>query len=105
MRQGDKEDGKCIRQRGSSYTGISPTLIVMAVNDFGLMAPAEYARLYERLLHDIARRPLPERGLRCNPRGVKPQMSHFALKRPEHRRIRQPSKPFQEAIVLIRNVS
>jgi hypothetical protein len=76
-------------------------LIGEAVNDFLLVAPSEYARLYVRLLAEIARRPLPARRPRCNPRVVKRKMSNFALKRPQHYQIPQPTKPFAEAIVLI----
>jgi hypothetical protein len=76
-------------------------LIGESVHDFALVAACEYARLYRRLLDAIARRVLPERRLRCNPRVVKRKMSNFALKRAEHRKIRQPTKPFHEAIILI----
>lgn len=76
-------------------------LLGVAVHDFCLVAPSEYARVYARLLVEIARRPLPERRPRCNPRVVKRKMSNFALKRPQHYQRPPLSKPFSEAIVLI----
>jgi mitochondrial fission protein ELM1 len=44
---------------------------------------------------------LPERDNRSNPRVVQRKMSRFKLKREIHRQWPQPSKPFQEAIVLL----
>jgi hypothetical protein len=92
-------------QAGLSPLGLSFVralhLLGEAVNDFCLVAPGEYARLYARLLAEIARRPLPPRRPRCNPRVVKRKMSNFALKRPQHYQMPRLSKPFSEAIVLI----
>ena len=55
--------------------------------------------LYQRLLRDIARKRLPPRRLRSNPRVVKRKMSNFKLKRAEHLAWPQPSaRSFREAI-------
>lgn len=56
-------------------------LIRVAIDDFHLVAPTAHARLYQRLLRDIAARRLPERAPRTNPRVVKRKMSNFKLKR------------------------
>jgi hypothetical protein len=56
---------------------------------------------YERLLVDIARKPLPPRRSRANPRVVKRKMSAFALKRPDKHRGANHLKPFKEVILLI----
>ena len=56
-------------------------LIRLAIDDFQLVAPTDHARLYQRLLHDIATCLLPPRAGRTNPRVVKRKMSKFALKR------------------------
>lgn len=76
-------------------------VIEMATPVFSLVAPEEMGSYYERLLADIARKPLPARRLRTNQRVVKRKMSNFALKR---RELMPPScrlKPFREAVLLI----
>jgi hypothetical protein len=64
-------------------------------------AKADHARLYRGLLEDVAARPLAPRANRCNPRVVKRKMSKFRVKSPSHRNWPQPTKPFQEAVVLL----
>ena len=72
-----------------------------AIHDFAMAAPAVLRRLYDRMLDDIASRPLPKRRARSNPRVVKRKMSNFDLKRDEHKNPPKPTLTFQEAIVLI----
>jgi hypothetical protein len=69
-----------------------------ALPEFQMTTPQQLPDLYQRLLRDIARKRLPERRLRSNPRVVKRKMSNFKLKRPEHRPWPQPSQSFREAI-------
>lgn len=76
-------------------------IISDAVPEFQMTAPEQVGRLYQRLLDDIARHRLPEREDRSNPRVVKRKMSKFKLKRAEHLRWPQPTKSFQEAVVLL----
>jgi Insertion element 4 transposase N-terminal/Transposase DDE domain len=76
-------------------------LIDLATTTFALMAPEEIACYYERLLEDLARKPLPPRRLRAFPRVVKRKMSTFALKRPEREPPPRRLKPFREAVLLI----
>ena len=64
-----------------------------------MTAPEQLPALYQRLLRDIARKRLPKRRLRSNPRVVKRKMSKFKLKRVEHLAWPQPStRSFREAI-------
>jgi hypothetical protein len=72
-----------------------------AIPEFQMTTPEQLPRLYQRLLNDIARHRLPERENRSNPRVVKRKMSKFKVKRKEHLRWPQPSKSFQEAIVIL----
>jgi hypothetical protein len=76
-------------------------LICDALAEFQMTAPEQVAQLYQRLLDDIARHRLPERENRSNPRVVKRKMSKFKLKRPEHLHWPQPSKSFQDAVVIL----
>jgi hypothetical protein len=76
-------------------------IICDAVAEFQMVAVEQRPALYQRLLADIARYRLPERKPRTNPRVVKRKMSNFRLKRPEHRRWPQPSKPYRDAVVLL----
>lgn len=75
-------------------------LVCDALPEFQLVDPCDHARLWTRLLGDIARFRLPERENRSNPRVVKRKMSNFNLKRPEHRRWPQPTKEFRDAVLL-----
>jgi hypothetical protein len=63
-----------------------------------MTTPEQLPALYQRLLQDIARKHLPERRLRSNPRVVKRKMSKFKLKRAEHLSWPQPSRSFRQAI-------
>ena len=58
-------------------------------------------QLCQRLLRDIAQRPLPERRNRVNPRVVKQKTSKFLRKRQKHDRWPQPEISFQEALAVI----
>jgi hypothetical protein len=70
-----------------------------AVPEFQMTAPEQLPALYQRLLRDIARKRLPKRRLRSNPRVVKRKMSNFKLKRAQHRAWPQPAiHSFREAI-------
>jgi hypothetical protein len=70
-----------------------------AVPEFQMTAPEQLPALYQRLLRDMARKRLPPRRLRSNPRVVKRKMSNFKLKRAEHRAWPQPTvRSFREAI-------
>lgn len=73
-----------------------------AIPEFQMTAPEQLSRLYQRLLNDIARHRLPERENRSNPRVVKRKMSKFKLKRKVHLRWPQPTKPFREAVVILK---
>lgn len=76
-------------------------LIRAAIPEFQLVDPARHERLWRRLLRDIVRHILPARRNRTNPRVVKRKMSNFKLKRPEHRSLPQPSRPFSEVVVVL----
>ncbi len=76
-------------------------IISDAISEFQMTAPEQLVQLYQRLLNDIARHRLPERDNRSNPRVVKRKMSKFKLKRKEHLHWPQPTKPFQDAVVLL----
>ena len=76
-------------------------LIKDAIPEFQMVAQDQREELYQRLLRDIARRPLPERRKRINPRVVKQKMSNFLKKRPKHYQWPQPKVSFREAVVVI----
>src|SRR3954462_7671987 len=59
-------------------------------------------RWYHNLVAEIAEEVLPERRDRINPRVIKREMSNWRKKRPEHRHYPQPTKTFDEAIVMRR---
>jgi hypothetical protein len=67
-------------------------------------AKADHPRLYRQLLSDVAASPLTPRAERCNPRVVKRKMSKFGVKNPSHRDWPQPTKPFREAVVLLKRL-
>jgi hypothetical protein len=77
-------------------------LIRVSLPEFHRTAPADHRCLYHQLLADILAVPLPPRRLRSYPRVVKRKMSNFAVKRPEHRRCPQPSRPFCATVVLLK---
>jgi Insertion element 4 transposase N-terminal/Transposase DDE domain len=56
---------------------------------------------YQRLLREVRRQVLRPRRDRWYPRVIKRKMSNWMKKRPHHRNLPQPTKPFREAIVLI----
>ena len=76
-------------------------IIREALAEFQMTTPEQLPRLYQRLLDDIAHYRLPQRDTRSNPRVVKRKMSKFNVKRTEHRRISQPTLPFQEVIRIL----
>ena len=76
-------------------------VIQTAIPEFQMTARDDLPKLYARLLRDIAAELLPERKLRSNPRVVKRKMSNFRLKRPQHDRWPQPSRPLRDAVMLI----
>jgi hypothetical protein len=76
-------------------------LIRAAIPEFQLVDPTYHDRLWQRLLRDIARQPLPPRRPRTHPRVVKRKMSNFKLKRPEHRALPQPTQSFSEVVVVL----
>ena len=76
-------------------------LICDAIPEFQMVAREQKGQLYQRLLQDIARYRLPERGHRSNPRVVKRKMSKFALKRDQHRQWPQPSMTFRAAVHIL----
>lgn len=74
-------------------------ILQQAVPEFQMTAPEQLPALYQRLLRDMARKRLPPRRLRSNPRVVKRKMSNFKLKRAEHQAWPQPTvRSFREAI-------
>jgi len=73
-------------------------VLQQAVPEFQMTTPAQRPALYQRLLRDLARKRLPKRRLRSNPRVVKRKMSNFKLKRPKHQAWPQPAGSFRQAI-------
>lgn len=76
-------------------------LLQDAVPEFQMTAPEQLPELHDRLLRDMARKLLPPRRQRCNPRVVKRKLSNYKRKRPEHYHWPQPSGTFREAMTLI----
>jgi len=72
-----------------------------AIAEFQMTTRPLLPTLFERLLRDIAHKPLPKRRNRSNPRVVKRKMSKFLLKRSEHSRWPQPSMSFRQSVVVI----
>lgn len=75
-------------------------IIQDAVVEFQMVTPEQRPQLYQRLLRDLARKPLPARQPRSNPRVVKRKMSNFKLKRKEHAHPSKLERPFREVVVL-----
>ena len=71
-----------------------------AVPEFQMVSVREQQALYQRLLHDIAAKRVPERRARSNARVVKRKMSNYKLKRPEHLRPAKPQGSFEDAVVV-----
>ncbi|MEV5646445.1 hypothetical protein AB0L67_41375, partial [Streptomyces flaveolus] len=63
-------------------------------------SPGRLARALDRTLAEITRRLLPQRRPRSYPRVARRKMSHWHLKRPEHRHRRHPSSPTPETITI-----
>lgn len=76
-------------------------VIQEATWQFQIVAPELLPGLYRRLLEDLARECLPEREPRAQPRAVKRKVIKWPLKRLEHRRWRQPTRPFEVSVRLI----
>ena len=75
-------------------------IVQEALPEFQMVAPAQTVQLYQRLLRDLARKQLPERQERSNPRVVKRKMSNFKLKRTEHTHPPKLERPFREVVAL-----
>jgi len=76
-------------------------LICDAIPDFQLSILADHPALWLRLLKDILHFRLPTRDNRINPRVVKRQRSKFDVKRPSHRLLPQPFRPFRQCVILL----
>ncbi len=75
-------------------------LLRSAVIEGQIVAEAQRPAWRARLLREIARHQLPARDGRCNPRVVRRKMSNFDVKRDKHRHWPQPTKPFDQAVVI-----
>jgi hypothetical protein len=75
-------------------------LICEAIPDFQLSIVDDLPALWLRLLNDLLYFRLPPRDNRINPRVVKRQYSKFAVKRPSHRSLPQPARPFRQSVLL-----
>jgi hypothetical protein len=62
--------------------------------------PRQIRQWYRRLVQEVAEEILPPRRHRINPRVIKQKMSKWPKKRAHHRHPPQPTKPFEESIVL-----
>ncbi|CAK0746566.1 hypothetical protein CCP4SC76_1710006 [Gammaproteobacteria bacterium] len=62
----------------------------------------DLARWHDKLVQEIAEEILPPRRNRTNPRVIKRKMSKWPKKRTIHRSFPQPSKPFEQAVVISR---
>ncbi len=71
-----------------------------AIAEAQMVAREQIEALLARWLRDIARKRLPERRARFNPRVVKQKMSKFKLKRAEHYQPAEPSRSYREAVVV-----
>jgi hypothetical protein len=76
-------------------------LIREALPDFQRTAARDHPIIYQALLTDIAAAKLPPRANRLNPRVVKQKMPTFQVKGRQHHGWPQPTKPFQDASVLL----
>ena len=75
-------------------------VIQASLSDFEIAAPDLLCGLFRRLLDDLVRELLPEREPRVEPRVVKRKVIKWPLKRLEHYRSIQPSRPSWRAIEL-----
>ena len=101
---------RALMHQAAQHAHIAPTrlsfvralrLVEQALVDFALFDAQTHPKLRAQLLADFVAKRLPLRRNRINPRVVKRKMSNFDLKRPEHRQVQQPSKPFEMAVLLI----
>jgi hypothetical protein len=76
-------------------------LVGDALAEFQMVVPAQRPRLYQRLLTDLQRHPLPPRPNRMNPRVVKHRRAKYPPKRPHHRHWPQPTRGFREAVAVL----
>jgi hypothetical protein len=76
-------------------------IIQDSVADFEMAAPKLVPQLCLRLLRDLADALLPERVPRVEPRVVKRKVIKWPLKRDQHRRSPQPTRPFWKAVRLL----
>jgi hypothetical protein len=72
-----------------------------AVLDFQVVVPAQWPRLYTRLLDDLARHRLPQRRRRSNPRAGRRRTSKFPQKRPGQRGTTSRQTSYHDLIVLL----
>lgn len=73
-----------------------------AIPEFALLPVQGWETRYARVRQEIAAcKRVPLRRARSNPRVVRRNMSKFPLKRPDHSRLPQPTRPIREAILLI----
>jgi len=77
-------------------------LVGIALAEFQEVVAEQRAALYARLLADVQRHVLPERAERQYPRVIKCRRSKYPPKRAEHHRWPQPSKPFGDAIEIVK---
>lgn len=105
---------RVLMHQAALQAGISPARLSFvhalrvlqdALLECQITVPADQARLYARLLRDIAAGRLPERRPRSNPRVVKRKMSNFRLKRPAHEYPPKASvRSFREAVIVCTDV-
>jgi hypothetical protein len=76
-------------------------IIQAAVSDFELVPTDHVERLFQRLFRDLTHRLLPEREPRVAPRVVRRKVIKWPLKRAEHRRVPQPTRPAWASVQLI----
>jgi hypothetical protein len=103
---------RAVMADAAATAGLPPTrlsfltalrLLRTAVPDLLRAAPRARRPLHRRLLDDLAAALLPPRRDRLNPRVVKQKMSNYRLKRDHHRPWPQPTKPFPNAVVILRD--
>jgi hypothetical protein len=76
-------------------------LVGDALAEFQMVVPDQRSALYQRLLTDIGRHPLPPRANRLNPRVLKYRRAKYPPKRPHHRRWPQPTMSFRNAVAML----
>jgi hypothetical protein len=76
-------------------------LIRDALPVFQIISPRCHNQLWTRLLADVRHFRLPQRDNRINPRVIKKRKNRFPRKRKHHEQWKQPTKTFQEAVVIL----